>query len=143
MWRRLMEVARRTQLDLELETELTQHVEALAAEHESRGLTPEQARRAALRDMGGIAQVREAHREQRGFPVVESAWHDIRYALRTFRKSPGFSTVAVLTLALGIGANTAIFSLLDVVLLRSLPIDHPEQLLQIVKMEGATPRGEN
>jgi putative ABC transport system permease protein len=143
IWRRLMEVVRRKHLDLELDTELAHHVEALAAEHESHGLTPEQARRAALRDMGGIVQVREAHRDQRGFPVLESVGHDLRYAMRTFRKSPGFTTVAVLTLALGIGANTAIFSLLDVVLLRSLPIDHPEQLLQIVKMEGATSRGEN
>ena len=111
--------------------ELESHLEMLAQENLRRGMTPEEARRAAHVRLGGMTQISEKHREMRTLPLLEAFVQDVRYGLRTLRKSPGFTSVAVLTLALGIGANTAIFTLIHGILLKPLPVAHPEELYNL------------
>ena len=94
-------------------------------------MTPEDARRAARLALGGVEQTKELHRDARSLVWLDDARRDLRYAIRTLRRTPGFTAGAVLTLALGIGANTAIFSLIDALLLRSLPVRDPQQLVEL------------
>ncbi|HXF40860.1 MAG TPA: permease prefix domain 1-containing protein, partial [Blastocatellia bacterium] len=118
-------------LDRELDEEMTAHLEMLVEENLRRGMTLEEARRAARRSFGGVTQTKEAYRDQRGLPIVETFIQDIRYGVRMLRRNPGFTFVAVVTLALGIGANTAIFSVLDAVMLKVLPVRDPARLLLV------------
>jgi putative ABC transport system permease protein len=128
-------VFRRKQLDRDLDEELQAYVELLSAEKMQAGLAPEEARHRARREVGGFDQVRQGVRDIRAGVSLDRLVQDVRYGVRTLAKNPAFSLVAVATLALGIGANTAMFSLLDQVVLRLLPVRDPAQLV-IVRETG-------
>jgi len=136
IWMRLQELFRRTRLDGELDEEVAVHLQMMEDAFRRRGMNEAEARAAALREFGGVAHAKEAYRDQRGFAWIEIFLKDVRYALRGLRRSPGFTAAAVISLALGIGANTAIFSLFHTLMLRMLPVAHAEQLIAIHRTGG-------
>jgi len=128
---RLRGLIRRDTVERELDEELRFHFERLVEAHVQSGLPLSEARRRARLELGGLDQVREDCRDARGTRLLETLLRDIRYALRVLRKSPAYTVVAILTLALGIGGTTAIFTLVQQVMLRSLPVSQPDQLWRV------------
>jgi predicted permease len=117
--------------DAQLGEEIQTHLQLLTDESIARGLSPANARDAALRDFGGVESIKESARDEQGFPLLASLAQDARFAWRQLRRSPSFALTAILTLAIGIGGTTAIFSIIDVVMLRPLPYPHADRLVAL------------
>src|SRR5438874_6487462 len=128
---RLRSLFRWAQADQELDDELREHLERKTEEYVAQGMTQEEAYRRVRLELGGIEQTKEKCRDARRVNWIQDLVQDLRFGLRTLRKSPGFTAVVVVTLALGIGANTAIFTLIDSVMLKSLPVANPKQLYRL------------
>ncbi len=126
-----------SKVEAELAREIGAHLALLEDEYLRQGMTPEDARRAARISYGGVEQAKQLHRDERGFPGLTQILQDTRYTFRQLRRSPGFTVTAILMLALGMGATTAIFSIVEGVLLRPLPFPDPDRLVIL----GDVPEG--
>jgi predicted permease len=131
IWRWLRSLGQRRVVKQEIDEELRFHIEQRTAENIAAGMSAEEAAREARKRFGNWQSVREECREKRGASFGETVWQDVRFGLRMLWKNPGFTAVAVLTLALGIGANTAIFTVINTLLLRSLPVTNPGELVSL------------
>lgn len=137
---RMGHLARRRRAEERMREEIDEHIALQTAENLRAGLSTHEARRAAILKFGPVEAVKESWRAERGVPLIETVLKDLRYALRILARSPGFSVVAVVTLALGIGANTAIFSVIDAVRMRPLPVRDPGQLVLLRWTARTEPR---
>jgi predicted permease len=132
---------RRGRLERDMQLEMQQHIDRAAERLVARGLSPDEAHLAARREFGNLGYMKEQGRDARGAVWLESVRADLRYAWRALRASPAFATVAVLSLAIGIGANTAIFSLINAVMLKTLPVERPGELVLLAMKDSATAQG--
>src|ERR1019366_7148387 len=130
LWMRLRDLLSARRVD-EFNAELDSHIAIATEEGVRAGLTETEARRRALLGLGGAEQTRQAYSERATLPLLENLSRDVRYALRGFRRNPVFAITAIVTLALGIGATTAVFSVIDRILFRSLPYSHDDQLVSV------------
>lgn len=139
-WRRFKLTFRKHSADSELDDELQFHLDTQAEEYIRAGMSPQQARFEARRVFGGVEQVKEAYRDRRGFPWLDALLQDVRFGLRSLRRNPGFTAVAVLTMALGIGANTAVFSVVNAAIMRPLRFPDPDRLMVILSASRTVDR---
>jgi predicted permease len=134
---RLAALSRRRQLEDDLDEELRSHLEMAIELNMRKGMSAGDARHEALRSFGGVERTKEMYRDQRGLPMIETAWQDLRFGLRTLRRSPGFTLLAILCLTLGIGANAAVFSWVEGILLRPYPmVSHEDRLVALAGTMG-------
>ena len=138
---RVASLAGGRRMDDRLDEEMASHLDLAIEDFIARGLSPDEARREALKRFGGVTQTREAHREARGFAALDALVQDVRYAVRSYSGAPGFTAVALVTLTLAIGANAAIFSLLNALVLRDLPVRDPRSLVQMTTVNRASEEG--
>jgi predicted permease len=143
IFRRIWALGKRSQLDREIQDELHDHLRMRTNANIAKGMSPEQAARAARLRFGNPDVLKESIEAEDAALSIENLFRDVRYALRGFARSPGFTTIAIITLALGIGANTAVFQLLDAVRLRSLPIQRPHELVELQIIGGNKGLGVN
>ena len=129
MWR-IVALFRRARITEDVNEEISAHLEFATADYVARGLSPEDARRAALRSFGGVSQAKQKYQESVAFPLIEDLLRDSLYAVRGLRRNPGVALVAVATIALAIAANTALFSLVDPLMFRDLPVRDPTSLVE-------------
>ncbi len=139
---RLVDWFRSSSLDQEFDTEIQDHLARLTDEYIERGLTPADATRLARVRLGGVTQLKEEQREQRGVPVLDHLWQDARYAVRVFRRNPGFTLVGILTIALGVGVNTIVFTLLNAVAFKQLPVANADTLVRVERWFQSGARGD-
>lgn len=139
LWSQIRSCCQRREVKREIDEELRFHLEQRTADNLAAGMSPEDAAREARKRFGNLQSVREECRERRAVHLGETCVQDVRFSLRLLRKSLGFSTIAVMSLAMGIGANTAIFSLVNAILLRSLPVPNPQEL-RVIQWSGRAPQ---
>ncbi len=137
---RLIAIFRRDRLDRELAAELDSHLALHIDDNLRAGMTLREARRRALLKLGGVSQIAEQYRERRGIPLLEHLAHDVRFGVRSLRTRPGFTAAAILTLGLGLGANAAVFGVLNAILFQPLPLVHePDRIVMLNRAGSATP----
>ena len=135
-WARLRAFFTSRELDREFDEELQSHLAMLTEDHIARGMTPDAARRAALIRVGALTPLREQHRENRGLHAIETLLQDLRLAARLLVKQRGFTAAVVSALALGIGVNTAVFTIVNGWNLQDLPVDEPERIMYVATLDA-------
>jgi putative ABC transport system permease protein len=140
--RRIFSLGRRSRTEREIDSELREHMAMCVDDNMAQGMTRQEAEREARKRFGNPTVMRERVSAEDSALGLESLWQDLRSSMRIFRKNPGFSFVVVVTLALGIGANTAIFQLMDAILLQSLPVKNPQELVQVNEVDREKARGD-
>src|SRR5579863_1473422 len=131
LFSRLLGALQRRSLESDFDAEVETHLEMLAAENERRGMGPVEARQEALRSLGNMTQLKESQREGRALPQIETLFADLKYAARRLRANPGFTIVAALTLTLGIGVTTTVFTAYNAVALKTLPVADPGSVVRL------------
>src|SRR5271167_4133190 len=137
LWLRMKALIRRRQLDRDLEEELSFHLALREAGYQAAGTPVDEAYTAARLEFGNVAGFKEACRDMWTFVSLENLWQDLRFAVRTLSKEPGFTAMAILSLGLGIGANTAVFTLVNDLLLKTIPVEDPDHLISMGTAEGS------